>query len=347
MKSLPVLCFILFSLISCKEQDSKKTEAEKQKENQEQKSVTPVTACILSEIAYCTDAEKQISQHMPGWKIVWNPAPVGGIYAFVASDGTNYAIAVRGSLIEFSWDAFDNWIYKDLNVASQESWPYANTSGAEISQGAYDGWQNMNKLVDTTSGKNLWQFLEANVKDENPVLVTGHSLGGNLATAFGSYLWFKYKEAGHVKNNISIITFAAPATGNKVFAEDFNSKFPGSLRIENSNDIVPKFPCSDKMATLGELYSSGPRASEISVGYKNATVKLNTVFDMLSLAQTVLDFKNSSYCQTNSEGKLITIKLSGKNNTNTIENWLAEAGYQHGIVQYATALDAPVIVCGQ
>jgi hypothetical protein len=42
---------------------------------------------------------------------------------------------------------------------------------------------------------------------------------------------------------------------------------------------------------------------------------------------------------------LITIPLSGKNDTNYPVSWFAEAGYQHGMAQYAAALGAPVIDC--
>jgi hypothetical protein len=202
--------------------------------------------------------------------------------------------------------------------------------------------------VDKTSGKNLWTFLEANVTDKNPVVLTGHSLGGNLATVYGSYLWWKWKESKHIKDNINVITFAAPAAGNKAFASDFNTEFPNSVRVENTNDIVPKFPVSDKVADLGNLYSPLPAASAILVGYKNTTVKLSTVFTMVSAALALLRITNglSPYEQTNGTGNQITIKLSGKNNSNDITGWFAEAGYQHGIDHYAEQLGAPVISCG-
>ena len=342
-----ILVFLI--LMACNQQGSKEpSSTPSKKDSLQEKNISSVTACILSEIAYCTNPQKEMDQYMPGWKIVWDPVAVGGNYAFVATDGNVYALAIRGSLIEFTWEAFDNWIYNDLNIAYQKDWPYTNNvSGARISQGAYTGWDNLNRMTDKKTRKSLWSFLQANVGDKKPLTITGHSLGGNLASVYASYLWKKFKDSGHPKNDISVITFAAPAAGNGSFADDFNNKFPNSLRIENINDIVPKFPVSAKVSDLGSLYSPSPSASEISVGYKNVTVKLSNVFVTISAALDLLRITNgiSPYVQTNGLGDLITVKLSGKNTKNEITDWFAEAAYQHGIDSYAQQIGAPVIKC--
>jgi hypothetical protein len=54
---------------------------------------------------------------------------------------------------------------------------------------------------------------------------------------------------------------------------------------------------------------------------------------------------NSVYTQTNGNGNLTRVNLSGKNITNDAAGWFAEAGYQHSIEQYAANIGAPVIVC--
>jgi hypothetical protein len=83
------------------------------------------------------------------------------------------------------------------------------------------------------------------------------------------------------------------------------------------------------------------------VGYKDLTVSLPTVFKMLGTAMTLLELKNglSHFAQTNGKGTLITVNPSGKNIAHDVQSWFAEAGYQHGIAQYATALGVPVIDC--
>lgn len=207
----------------------------------------------------------------------------------------------------------------------------------------------MNNMVDKITGKTLFSFLDNETKDNTSILVTGHSLGGNLATVYASYLWQHFKTTGHPKNNINVITFAAPAAGNVSFANDFNKKFPNSIRYENSNDIVPKFPCTSPVSGLSDLYSSSPAASKITVGYKNVTMQLNEVFGLLSTALRILEFTNgnAAYTQTNGNGSLFTFNLSGKNTGNDITNWLSEAGYQHGMARYAEQLDVPTVECNQ
>ena len=351
MKNLVSSFLVALILIACDQQGSKQLSSTSQKKDSvDVKNISTIQACILSELAYCKEPEKQIGQYMPGWNIVWDPLPVGGNYAFVATDGNVYALAIRGSLIQFSWDAFDNWIYNDLNIAYQKDWPYTNNvSGARISQGAYAGWENLNRMTDKKTRKSLWSFLQANVSDKKPLTITGHSLGGNLASVYASRLWKRFKDAGHQKDNINVITFAAPAAGNESFANDFNTKFPNSLRIENINDIVPKFPVSGKVSDLGSLYAAAPSAAEITIGYNNANVKLSSVFITMSAALDLLRITNgiSPYVQTNGLGDLITIKLSGKNSKNEIMDWFAEAAYQHSMECYAQQVGAPVIKCDQ
>jgi triacylglycerol lipase len=345
MRNIKLLVLTAFILTACNQQDSKKNSPGPALADQ---PYTEKTACLLSQIAYCPDPQKATGKYMPGWKVVWNANELGGNHVFVATDGTTYAIAIRGSLISFTWQAFQNWIYQDLNVVSVQKWLYTDDSSkAKVAQGAYDGWQNMNNMVDKVTGKTLLSFLETATTTNTPILITGHSLGGNLATVYASWLWQHFKTAGQSRDHINVITFAAPAAGNSSFADDFNKKFPNSLRFENSNDIVPKFPCSSGVSGLGDLYDASPSASQITVGYKNVTTQLNNVFGLISTALKLLQFTNGTavYTQTNGNGNVIKVSLSGKNTTDDIGSWFSEAGYQHGVGRYAEQLGVPVVDC--
>jgi triacylglycerol lipase len=160
-------------------------------------------------------------------------------------------------------------------------------------------------------------------------------------------LWQHFKSSGHPRKNINVITFAAPAAGNESFADDFDKKFPNTERLENKNDIVPKVPCTSAVSGLGDLFDSTLQASKINVGYKNVTMPLNKVFDLLSTALMFLEFTNGNavYKQPGGKGKQITISLSGKNKSGDISSWLGEAGYQHGVARYAAQLGVPVVDC--
>lgn len=348
MKHYLLILLIFPVLFSCKDQENKNQIAKEHEDTLQIKTnFSDTTAAIFSQVAYCADPQQQLDKYLPGWKVVWNPIPISGNYAFVATDGSTYGIGFRGSLLSFTEDAFNNWIYNDLNVAVQDKWPYSKVEKVRISQGSYIAWQNLEKAKDKISGKTLWAFLSENVTEEKPLILSGHSLGGNLAIVYGSYLWSKFNDSAHTKKNINVITFAAPAPGNSAFADDFDSHFPSSIRVENTNDIVPKFPVSKKMTKLGDLYSPSPSASAISIGYKNVTTKLNVVFTLMSGAMQLLELRSDfyGYTHTNGDGKLIAVPLSGKNTTNSAADWFAEAGYQHSMALYATAIGAPVISC--
>ena len=67
--------------------------------------------------------------------------------------------------------------------------------------------------------------------------ITGHSLGGALATLFGYIL------SDDINKKINIISFASPRVGNKTWATSFNNKENiNHLRIVNQKDIVTAIP---------------------------------------------------------------------------------------------------------
>lgn len=310
--------------------------------------LTEDTACLLSQVTYCVNIDSTLYQYMPGWTLLWEGKESNGNHAFVTGNGREFALAIRGSLINFSWAAFQNWIYQDLHITTQEKWPFAADSlEARISAGSFTGWKNLVEMTDIKNGRPLLPVLDSILDKGFPLLITGHSLGGNLATVYGSYLADLRHKKGKKTDQINIITFAAPAAGNTGFANDYNNKFPRSIRVENRNDIVPKFPLASRIASLGELYTDSMSASKVQVGYKNLQVSLSRVFTLLNSGLTVLEFTSglSPYEQTNEAGKQISLPLSGKNKGQEIINWLAEAGYQHSVATYALYEKVPVLPC--
>ena len=72
------------------------------------------------------------------------------------------------------------------------------------------------------------------------IWITGHSLGGALATLFAS----RYGNAQ------GVYTFGSPRLGNEVFKENFDAKI---YRVVNNHDIVPRVPPPSKYVHVGEL----------------------------------------------------------------------------------------------
>jgi len=75
---------------------------------------------------------------------------------------------------------------------------------------------------------------------ENPeynIYITGHSLGGALATLFG------YEISKEISNDINIVSFGSPRIGDYNFKNDFNNiKNLKHYRITNNNDIATAIP---------------------------------------------------------------------------------------------------------
>lgn len=71
-------------------------------------------------------------------------------------------------------------------------------------------------------------------------LITGHSLGGALATFAGVDI----KTSLRLKTKISMYTFGSPRTGNQVFTDHIFKLFStqGYQRVTHFNDVVPHLP---------------------------------------------------------------------------------------------------------
>ena len=70
-------------------------------------------------------------------------------------------------------------------------------------------------------------------------MVTGHSLGGALASLFSLYLKEKTKDS-----DITLITFGQPRVGDSTYAHVHDSMIPPhrKLRFVYRYDIMPHFP---------------------------------------------------------------------------------------------------------
>lgn len=309
------------------------------------------TAVWLCFVTYSTNPVNEIGQYLPGWQIVWNGVQTfDGNYAFIASDATgeNFALTIRGSLppkdIFSNWDVFANWILEDLNVVTQSKWPYTSptVSDAVVSSGAYLAFTNMECMKDSLgSGLSILQFLQQHVINAGKkLLITGHSLGGNMANVYASYLVQQISVTGYVASKLSLFTFAAPASGNSSFVQDLDDKLPNAWHYQNANDIIPNCPVAARIILTGLLYTPQPAAYKISVTFKGLTVTLQEAFLMLGGIFLLYDYQ-----QENNHYVIFGTDLYPEYEDNTPEDWFAQAGAQHALSNYAgfLGIDLPVI----
>lgn len=337
-----LILFLLAGAVGCGEQRSASSQAEPDL------SILTDTkaACVLSQLAYCPNRDSLLGVYLPGWKIAWESAETGGNHAFVANKGTQYAVVIRGSLMEFSWAAFQNWVTQDLNVMSTQRWRYGSDSTRGfIAEGAWQGFQNLLAMRDRTTGIALINFLEKETPADAAILFTGHSLGGNLATVLAAYCMSRFTVDAQPGKHLNVITLAAPAAGDDFFSKDFDQRFPLAIRVENSNDIVPKFPCRSRLASLGDLY----HASRVEVGYYGFSIPLSRAFSLMNTGLNLASGFNggTDYTQTCGNGTMISVPESVTTDHPDITDWFNEARYQHAVVQYAKGLGAPVIDCAR
>lgn len=101
-------------------------------------------------------------------------------------------------------------------------------------QGFYDILFDENRYCNVISNINDHMY-HSPIDSEKFIYITGHSLGGALATLFYSYL----------QNNVlgyefNLITFGSPKVGNPTFANSITN----CTRIVNERDLIPSLPFS-------------------------------------------------------------------------------------------------------
>uniref|UniRef100_A0A915PMH3 Fungal lipase-like domain-containing protein n=1 Tax=Setaria digitata TaxID=48799 RepID=A0A915PMH3_9BILA len=78
---------------------------------------------------------------------------------------------------------------------------------------------------------------EPKMNNTRPILFTGHSLGGALASLASSH--FAYFTP---RSDIRLVTFGQPRTGNRGYALAHDILVPKSFRIVHRGDLVPHLP---------------------------------------------------------------------------------------------------------
>jgi hypothetical protein len=211
------------------------------------------------------DIDQALSQSKYAqWQVVWGPALNAdrSNMMYVAGNGANqYAVSVRGT----DWFFFLNWLEDFASILGLTPFPYVLSSipvsgKPRIAIGTSVGLQQLMGMRGTTSGSaqsDLPSFLEQ-LPAGSEIFVTGHSLGGCLASVLAAWLAFTLGSAA----NLKVYTFAAPSAGNQSFADYFNTLFTPAgqqstaFRLFNTWDVVPNAWAS--LPAIEQLYQPFP-----------------------------------------------------------------------------------------
>lgn len=294
----------------------------------------------LNQVIYRKETKPALEKNALAFEAVFVPQPLNGNYAAIIKekDTNRYALIIRGSVMEFSNEGFQNFILQDFNIFRIREWKYTGSvKDAYISNGAWIGFQNLLQLKDKQTGLSLQEFIEQKIPEHSSIVITGHSLGGNLAYPLAGYL--KNELVNRDKIKMQLITFGAPAAGNAAFVKDMEEKFPDAERYVAERDIASMFPDIESIAKVANAIGLD---SVLQLGKLNAYGV--DADNLLSLANVVLEKTNvinesNKYVQSQKHLRLLNEKDTALVAPVLSPEAIFERAYQfHRIDMYAELL---------
>lgn len=207
--------------------------------------------------------------------------------AFLAGNSKLLVLCFRGT------EKLQDWI---TNLKTD----LIKAHGGEVHQGFYQGLASIwDELIEAL--KKAWN-------NNQPLLVTGHSLGGALATLAVARLLEEKKYYGLDKLQINgLYTFGSPRVGNQQFAEKFNQQFgERTFRFVNKLDIVTQLvfyregyrhvgcrvygECPKNLFTPGKLQEEIQTDSWIDEKIEGLFEFKSAINDLLQLIQDLDDY---------------------------------------------------------
>ncbi|WP_237539350.1 MULTISPECIES: IPT/TIG domain-containing protein [unclassified Streptomyces] len=267
------------------------------------------------------------------WKLVWlalSDANANMAYIAQSTDGSKFAVVARGT------DADPTDILEDLDVGTVVPFPESGSpKPIAVSKGAKDAFTrvvNARSIASPSPNATLAQALSVALKaapssPQPTVYLTGHSLGGCIATMLAPYL---QAQTWPKQPKFAVITYAAPTAGVQSFVDYFNS-VPWVIdeRQNNAYDLVPH-AWADLDTTAGWYPSPGPQATD-EVKLLIGTISKRT--------------KGNVYVQPGTLRPMNTGYTSlAKNLVNkTTQDFLGQVAFQHANSTYLDLVGAPPV----
>lgn len=193
------------------------------------------TMCLACQLAYLTEADA-VPKFKEQLGLTAKLISVDNTQVYVAENDEHIVLAFRGTESPTSIDGLKDWLLTDamnLLIVPEGRLGHdlaAAGVGAKFHKGFVDAiaevWDPLSKTVEA-----------AFKRQDRPLWITGHSLGGALAL-FAAWLLKRKFIPVH-----QIYTYGAPMIGNQKACDAFNREFKGRIsRYANGNDPIPKLP---------------------------------------------------------------------------------------------------------
>jgi pimeloyl-ACP methyl ester carboxylesterase len=172
-------------------------------------------------------------------------------------DDAQVYIAVRGTE-GFSWP---NGIRDWVSNAAAEAVDFKEGKG-KVHLGFYSCFKSVQGDID--------KFLKENGRAKKKIIVTGHSLGGAVATIIAAYI------RGTFHNDVMLYTFGSPRVGDANFVSHYSKADKvHAWRLFNVCDVVPLVPTKRTNILLPLLITSASAVNPIAFIASLATYDLS------------------------------------------------------------------------